>query len=126
MVASVVDTRLSGASRVERVARDADHQRGVPVISGESLDQVVEHTLAWCNTMRQEKGMEPLEKLPKGEMGNPSSCPCGTATGLRVRTRSYYDPANPLSQLETLPVPVREFVRLFDQGYLPEYDEFHS
>jgi hypothetical protein len=76
-------------------------------------------TLAWCNEIRAGKGMEPLERLPKGARKNPMSCPCGAATGLYVKSYRYGD-----DHLGALPLPnaVIEFVAAFDLGVLPQYD----
>lgn len=77
----------------------------------------VAETLAWCNEMRAAKGEPPLDELPKGRRGDPRSCPCGRATGmLVVNSYSAY-----LGQ--PLPSPVLKFVRAFDNGLLPQYDE---
>lgn len=81
----------------------------------------VVETLAWCNERRAERDMEPLKRLPKGRRSDPESCPCGKATGLKVRVRTYRegDSDTPLP----LPVAVEDFVEAFDGGELPQYDE---
>jgi len=79
-------------------------------------------TLAWCNEMRAKYGRgEPLERLPKGKRKEPESCPCGKSTGLSVGPLSY-GLIGKGSRLN-LPELVSEFVREFDGGRLPQYDE---
>jgi hypothetical protein len=82
---------------------------------------VIAGTLAWCNEIRARKGLEPLDDLPKGARGDRSSCPCGSATGLRVSARSYNHA--PGGETFVLPDAVCEFVSVFDSGELPQYDE---
>ncbi len=82
----------------------------------------VAETLAWCNERRAEKGMEPLDRLPKGDREDPASCPCGKATGLWVDNRTF-GPTQSLHQANPLPQEVIEFVEAFDGGDLPQYDE---
>lgn len=81
-------------------------------------------TLAWCNARRKEKGQKPLDKLPKGKQGDPLSCPCGKATGLNVGSRYYTEvPFTKYSPLAPVNDDVYAFVRLFDRGKLPQYEE---
>lgn len=83
----------------------------------------VAETLAWCNTKRVEKGLEPLAQMPKGRRDDGHSCPCGVAARLYVSSNSYVD-GHPINDGDwgELPEPVREFVALFDNGHLPQYD----
>lgn len=82
-------------------------------------------TLDWCNERRVEKGMEPLDKLPKGKRGQPKSCPCGAATGLNVGSSFWFDPTTTKpSPRIPLPTEVTEFVIAFDSGMLPQYDVY--
>jgi hypothetical protein len=76
-------------------------------------------TLRWCNARRKEQGKEPLEKLPKGERNDATSCPCGKATGLWVYVEQYDD-----TDFNAHPTPrcVQQFVPAFDAGKLPQYD----
>lgn len=86
----------------------------------------VKETLDWCNEQRRLKDKEPLDILPKGKRGDPSSCPCGDATGLYVRTTTYSERHKPnVVEIKILPLPqpVQEFVRSFDLGRLPQYEE---
>lgn len=91
-------------------------ERGMAV-TGEPA--FVAETLAWCNTIRAEKGQPPLDRLPKGIKMDVRSCPCGAATGMYVGLDLYgltdYD-------AEVLPDAVSEFVAAFDAGLLPQYD----
>lgn len=85
--------------------------------------EFVAETLAWCNSIRAEKGMEPLDCLPKGLPGDPASCPCGAATGLRVRVYTYDDGVDGDPMMRgAVPDAVNEFVISFDDGQLPQYD----
>lgn len=104
----------------------------------EQEPQYVAETLGWCNDRRVEKGMEPLDRLPKGQRGNGSSCPCGKATGVHVGALTWgadyndYVERNRSARLARtyggedrtlpLPEPVRSFVSAFDAGHLPQYD----
>ncbi len=84
----------------------------------------VAETLAWCNERRAERGMEPLDRLPKGRRVDGRSCPCGSATGLHVAAVYYFDPSEGLEPEEhELPEAVCEFVKAFDECALPQYDE---
>lgn len=90
--------------------------------------EYVAKTLAWCNDIRKEKGLEPLAQLPKGLRGNGLSCPCGKATGFYVGTRTYltqqqHDDGVLLMDGQTVPMAVTMFVRAFDNEELPQYDE---
>jgi hypothetical protein len=78
----------------------------------------VQATLEWCNFQRAAQGLKPLDRLPKGKISDPRSCPCGAATGLEVSltfyiTREGYD--------RDLPKDVQLFVLAFDRGKLPQY-----
>src|SRR4051812_27551481 len=79
----------------------------------------IKATLDWCNERRGEKELEPLDDLPKGKRGSPRSCPCGAATGLYVSPVHATD----LNRTFTLPTNVEKFVRAFDAGMIPQYDE---
>lgn len=81
----------------------------------------VQETLNWCNRHREAQHKTPLSRLPKGYQGDPETCPCGTATGLTVRTMFYEDPEAGTTLL--LPKAVQEFVIAFDTGKLPQYIE---
>lgn len=80
----------------------------------------VAETLDWCNARRAEDGKPPLDRLPRGRPDDPTSCPCGKASGWLV----YQDYATREgSEPFTLPESVTEFVIFFDDGELPQYDE---
>lgn len=84
----------------------------------------VAETLAWCNEMRATKGMEPLDVLPKGRRYDGASCPCGKATGLHVTTNALYENTEGIPLLlGPIPKSVAVFVKSFDAGRLPQYDE---
>lgn len=80
----------------------------------------VQRTLDWCNRQRAKKGMPPLDRLPRGEMSNSSSCPCGAATGLVVESYEHYEPG---FAEDAIPNPgyLRRFIEMFDGGRLPQY-----
>jgi hypothetical protein len=82
----------------------------------------VAETLAWCNERRAEKGLEPLERLPRGQRFRPGSCPCGTASGLFVDKFFYYDDGQHVYFPSAVPEAVTQFVHAFDAGELPQYD----
>lgn len=92
----------------------------------ETYEVVIKSCLAWCNEKRKEYGKEPLTDLPKGRIGDPRSCPCGTATGLYV-SRTLYSPVdeygNRTGSFHTLPREVTRFIELFDEGSIPELVE---
>lgn len=79
-------------------------------------------TLAWCNEVRAENSLDPLDKLPKGERNDPRSCPCGKATGMHVDNETY-GPSKETAYTYRLPEDVISFVTAFDEGELPQYDE---
>lgn len=83
-------------------------------------DFVVE-TLSWCNSIRVAKGLEELERLPRGRRNDPKSCPCGLVTGLHVGLTTYGE--NFSTSVNKLPFAVSQFISEFDEGYLPQYDE---
>jgi len=84
-------------------------------------EEIVKETLAWCNSVRARYHKSPLNVLPKGRIADPHSCPCGAATDMYVGARYYGlkegGPNYPL------PSAVIRFIRLFDNGDLPEYIE---
>jgi hypothetical protein len=84
--------------------------------------EFVAETLAWCNEMRAQDGLGPLDCLPKGLRNDPLSCPCGKATGLYVEHESF-GPTRETKYTNDLPDPVIRFVAAFDDGHLPRYDE---
>jgi hypothetical protein len=79
-------------------------------------------TLAWCNERRAEKGLPPLDDLPRGARRDLLSCPCGKATGLRVTSATYTDKTR-RKPPKLLPSVVSDFIMAFDCGLLPQYDE---
>lgn len=83
-------------------------------------DELIQGTLDWCNSIRNEQGMKPLTQLPKGQRYNTTSCPCGAATGLMVGARIAFDTLG--GKIE-LPDVVREFVVHFDAGSIPELED---
>jgi hypothetical protein len=91
-----------------------------------SEPKYVAETLAWCNRMRAERGKRPLKKLPKGKRVDPSSCPCGKATGLSVsysEIRSQWSPQSIGTSVGgSPPDAVIEFMHAFDMGRLPQYE----
>lgn len=90
----------------------------------EELNECVAGTLRWCNDRRLDKGLNPLNDLPKGSRSDPLSCPCGKATGLWVGMNSWGDDQKAARQTRhQLPPEVRQFVVYFDNGYIPQYDE---
>jgi hypothetical protein len=91
------------------------------------IGDMVEATLEWCNEMRAKKGKKPLKELPLGRKGDPMSCPCGKTTGLAVGMNNYGANEqgvidNQRCGINELPDPVKQFVRCFDDGGLPQYD----
>lgn len=80
-------------------------------------------TLQWCNERRAERSMEPLDRLPKGRRCAPLSCPCGAATGLWVHYYDARDGADYSIKAATTSPAVKAFIRAFDAGTLPQYDE---
>ncbi len=85
------------------------------------LTEEVQKVVDWCNEHRKEKGLEPLEDLPLGIPGDAASCPCGTATGLRV---NYHDVADAEGKIvERTPTAVHAFARAFDSGHYPQYEQ---
>jgi hypothetical protein len=82
----------------------------------------VAETLAWCNEIRAGKGMEPLACLPKGKRHDPSSCPCGKATGLLVFSFYARERAGKRATRDTTRA-VEDFVLAFDRRELPQYEE---
>ena len=83
----------------------------------------IDATLKWCNRIRAKDGKKPLKKLPKGERYNGSSCPCGSASGYFVGRSNYKKNAWSDEILGTLPAMVTDFTRLFDHGFLPQFDK---
>lgn len=81
----------------------------------------VAETLAWCNSKRVEQNLEPLTQLPLGKRSDGNSCPCGKASGWHVLTgwarRSEHD------EWQMLPAGVKLFIKAFDDGELPQYEE---
>jgi len=57
-------------------------------ISAPAYDQA----LKFCNLRLAEKGMPAITELPAGRVGDPGSCPCAEACGVRVYTRDWYWP----------------------------------
>lgn len=55
---------------------------------------IYDEALAACNAKRAERGMDALESLPAGFPGDPMSCPCGAATGLRVGSSVWWTGEN--------------------------------
>ncbi len=94
-----------------------------PNVKHEREPAYVAETLAWCNRQRKKQGKGPLKKLPKGRRGDPTSCPCGAATGLYVFVdeAEHYDAGSG----DRIYVPinrfVKDFVLNFDSGLLPQY-----
>lgn len=69
--------------------------------------------LTWVNQQRQERGMEPLEELPKGVSTFPWSLyECPLAVALNVRTGAEFS--------GQAPELIRQFIRDFDNGKYPE------
>lgn len=89
----------------------------------ETEPSYVAETLEWCNTIRAEKGMEPLERLPKGVVSDAASCPCGKATGLWVYSSYAHPVDNTDNLIISVPDAVSAFVMNFDYGRLPQYEE---
>lgn len=89
--------------------------------------EFVAGTLAWCNEIRAEKGMEPIGRLPIGQRNNGYDCPCGAATGVFVGRvgwgREIDAESRQIVDEKPLPEPVTEFVNAFDRGELPQYDD---
>lgn len=81
-------------------------------------------TLKWCNELRKEQGKKPLDKLPTGKRKDPDSCPCGKAANLFVGTAYYaHLPKKKYNTMLVLPATVMDFVKHFDRGDLPQYEE---
>jgi hypothetical protein len=45
---------------------------------------IYDEALAFCNARLAEDGKPPIDALPAGKPGSPTSCPCGAATGAVV------------------------------------------
>lgn len=95
------------------------------------MKDIVKETLGWCNSIRKEKGLEPLDDLPKGAREDMVSCPCGAATGVAVGRFYYYktehDGMMDITErgdksIGPLPQAVIDFVEGFDNKHFPEYD----
>lgn len=94
--------------------------------------ELIAGTLAWCNSIREKKDLPLLDELPKGEVGNPRSCPCGLATGLSVMGGEYayeYENVELGDRITTrtvsthdVPTVVQEFVQWFDSNRIPELE----
>ena len=96
-------------------------------ISEQKKQDIIKETLEWCNRKRQEMGLEPFEKLPKGRRYDAVSCPCGKATGLHVEGYGYFtlaewrNEANKIDKLfHGIPETVKVFIGCFDRGLIPE------
>lgn len=91
------------------------------------MDKRVKATVDWCNEIRTGKGLDPIEDLPTGIMGDMGSCPCGKATGIDVGTWYYYPKGFNRTHVGSkgidLPLLVRDFVHMFDKGLYPKYVE---
>lgn len=92
-------------------------------------DKIIQGTLDWCNEQRAKKGLCPLASLPRGKRTDPISCPCGEATGRWVTSEYCYALADlgpvlgpDYDTKEPIPWAVSEFVRLFDNGWFPQFD----
>jgi hypothetical protein len=81
----------------------------------------VAETLQWCNERRAEKGLGPLDRLPKGDRTNVMTCPCGTASGTMVGKTAWWWPEDD-GTVAPLPEAVASFVDAFDDGRLPQYE----
>lgn len=81
-------------------------------------EELKEGTLKWCNEIRAETNKEPITELPKGKLGDPKTCPCGTATGTLVNLVTFR--YHPDDNAKPLPQVVIDFVNRFDGGYFPE------
>lgn len=80
--------------------------------------------LAWCNAQRAARGMEPLERLPKGICMDGWRCVISKALGEGVwvnDVRFGYTPD--LASSRELPELVRYWVNRFDAGDFPELIE---
>jgi hypothetical protein len=103
----------------------------------DKMDEIAKGTLNWCNERRAEKGLEPLDDLPKGKKYDGNTCPCGNACGYYVGYEKYFvrtcedsgtmeDPdeyPDRFSVVDSVPNCVKEFTRLFDNGGYPEYEQ---
>lgn len=70
--------------------------------------------LEWVNQQRAEKGLRPIESLPKGLPGHPYYCPIAIAMDGDVSIRSAY------GGTVELPESVQTFVKEYDEGAYPE------
>ncbi len=80
--------------------------------------------------MRRKQGKENLPRLPKGNISDPKTCPCGAATGLRVGAFTYrrrlpnepFFGSAPTPDNPELPLPkgVQQFIKAFDGRSIPE------
>jgi hypothetical protein len=78
----------------------------------------VPKVLAWCNDLARKQGKPTYERLPLGYRGDGESCPCGQITGWHVGVLF----CEREDSMITTPDFVRDFVRDFDAGKLPQYD----
>lgn len=91
-----------------------------PMYTLHELEHFKSETLAWCNAQRDIRGDKPLTELPKGVIGDPSSCPCGKATGLEVGIYQYRSPEWEENEKMALPTAVSNFVMCFDSRFYPD------
>lgn len=70
--------------------------------------------LGWCNERRAEDGKKPLKKLPDGIPGDPTSCPCGEASGWKISTESGYRYGAVMDSLH-LPILMQRGIQLIDE-----------
>ncbi len=80
-----------------------------------SDEEVIKGTLEWCNQIRQIQGKTTLNELPQGVVGDPSTCPCGSAIDLQVGTKHIRSTIDEI--IAPLPEVVQSFVFRFDRRY---------
>jgi hypothetical protein len=93
-------------------------------IQNMNKSEVVAGTLAWCNGIRKEKGLDPMDELPQGFRFAGASCPCGKATGMFVSRTVFWPVQEGATEQNKRKLPdiVMDFVEAFDGGKFPEYE----
>lgn len=91
-----------------------------------------QQVLDWINAEREGLGLEPLAAIPKGQRGSAGSCPISNSFKKRgfeafstradtlILDKKDWDGDG--TQI-VHPYYVREFIRLFDSGRCPEFED---
>jgi hypothetical protein len=97
-----------------------------------STKPLPDRALTYVNGLRRELGRKPLQKLPKGEIGEAESCPIANAlpgvVEVDVDCIQFYEPdpdgllGNSPGKKRKPPRHVRQFIEEFDSGTYPELE----